>query len=102
MHGTIVVKDTVLTQHPWIAHSLYQAFSRAKAEWLDRLDSGDLKSESDRKYARLRNIVGSDPLPYGIQPNRKTIEALADTAYKQKLSPTRMSLDALFVDPEKG
>jgi 4,5-dihydroxyphthalate decarboxylase len=88
-------------EDPWVAQSLYQAFSRAKDEWLARLDAGEAKSESDRKYIRLRSIVGHDPLPYGMQANLKTIEALADTAYKQKLTPTRMSLDKLFVDPEK-
>jgi len=102
MHGTIVVKDSVLAQYPWVAQSLYQAFSRAKDEWLARLDAGDVKSESDRKYVRLRNIVGHDPLPFGMQANLKTLEALADTAHKQKLTPTRMSLDALFVDPESN
>jgi 4,5-dihydroxyphthalate decarboxylase len=101
MHGTSVVKDSVLAQYPWVAQSLYQAFSRAKDEWLARLDAGDAKSESDRKYVRLRNIVGHDPLPFGMQANRKTLEALADTAHKQQLTPTRMSLDALFVDPER-
>lgn len=100
MHGTIVVKDAVLAQHPWIAQSLYRAFSRAKNEWLARLDMDEASSESDRKYTRLRGIVGHDPLPYGMEANVKTLEALADTAYKQKLTPTRMSLDALFVDPE--
>jgi 4,5-dihydroxyphthalate decarboxylase len=101
MHGTIVVKDSVLAQYPWVAQSLYQAFSRAKDEWLARLDAGEVKSESDRKYVRLRKIVGDDPLPFGMQANLKTLEALADTAHKQKLTPTRMSLDTLFVDPER-
>jgi 4,5-dihydroxyphthalate decarboxylase len=40
-------------------------------------------------------------LPYGIEANIKTIKALEDTAFKQKLTPRRMSLEDLFVDPEK-
>jgi 4,5-dihydroxyphthalate decarboxylase len=102
MHGTIVVKDSVLSKHPWVAKSLFEAFSRAKGEWLARLDGGEAQSEADRKYVALRKIVGHDPLPYGMEANRKTLEALADTAYKQKLTPKRMSLEALFVDPEKA
>jgi 4,5-dihydroxyphthalate decarboxylase len=42
-----------------------------------------------------------DPLPYGIEANRPTIEALEQTAFAQGLTPRRMSMDELFVDPDK-
>jgi 4,5-dihydroxyphthalate decarboxylase len=100
MHGTIVVKDSILAEHPWVAQSLFQAFSRAKDEWLQRLDAGEVKSASDQKYSKLRKIVGHDPLPYGMAANLKTIEALADTAFKQQLTPRKMPVEELFVDPE--
>jgi 4,5-dihydroxyphthalate decarboxylase len=32
MHGTLVVEDSILAQFPWVAQSLFQAFSRAKDE----------------------------------------------------------------------
>ena len=99
MHGTIVVKDSVLAEHPWIVQSLYKAFDQAKQEWLARLDAGEATSATDKKYLELRKIVGYDPLPYGIEENRKTIEALEQTAFKQGLTPRRMSLSELFVDP---
>jgi len=101
MHGTIVVKDSVLQEHPWVAASLFNAFSRAKEEWLATLDAGAPDDASDRKYVALREIVGHDPLPYGMGPNLLTIAALEDTAFKQRLTPRRMRLDELFVDPEK-
>ncbi|MEC4256456.1 ABC transporter substrate-binding protein [Escherichia coli] len=100
MHGTIVVKDSVLAEHPWIAKSLYDAFDKAKQEYLARLDAGEASSKADLKYLELRKIVGHDPLPYGIEANRKTIEALEATAFKQGLTPRRMSMDELFVDPQ--
>ena len=101
MHGTIVVKDSVLAEHPWVARSLFDAFSRAKKEWLARLSPATATHASDKKYLALSKIVGPDPLPYGMAANLKTIEALEETAYKQQLTPKRMSLDSLFVDPEK-
>jgi 4,5-dihydroxyphthalate decarboxylase len=102
MHGTIVVKDSVLAEHPWIAKSLYDAFDQAKREWLARLDAGDVvsASASDKKYMQLRKIVGHDPLPYGLKENLKTIETLEATAFKQGLTPRRMSIGELFVDPQ--
>jgi 4,5-dihydroxyphthalate decarboxylase len=102
MHGTIVVKDSVLAEHPWIARSIFDAFSQAKAEWLARLDAGEATGATDKRYLELRKIVGHDPLPYGIKENLKTIEALEQTAFRQGLTPRRMKLDELFVDPERA
>ncbi|SPB13231.1 4,5-dihydroxyphthalate decarboxylase [Caballeronia novacaledonica] len=99
MHGTIVVKDSVLAEHPWVAKSIYDAFDKAKQDWLRKLDSGELNDKKNKKYLELRKIVGHDPLPYGIEENRKTIEALEATAFKQGLTPRRMSMSELFVDP---
>ncbi|NKJ48646.1 4,5-dihydroxyphthalate decarboxylase [Burkholderia sp. SG-MS1] len=99
MHGTIVVKDAVLAANPWVAKSIFNAFTQAKQDWLARLDAGEDLSAGDNKYLKLRKIVGHDPLPYGIEENRKTIEALEATAFKQGLTPRRMSMDELFVDP---
>lgn len=103
MHGTIVVKDSVLKEHPWVAKSIYNAFTQAKNEWLagldDRIKSGNLL-HGDKKYADLSKVVG-DPLPYGLQENLPTIKALEDTAFKQQLTPRRMSIEDLFIDPAK-
>ncbi len=101
MHGTIVVKDSVLEAHPWVARSLNDAFTRAKEEWLDKLDSGEATGAGADKYRALQKIVGPDPLPYGIEENRATIEALEKTAFDQGLTPRRMSMDELFVDPAR-
>jgi 4,5-dihydroxyphthalate decarboxylase len=101
MHGTIVVKDSVLKEHPWVARSIYNAFSHAKAAWLDKLNQNGPSGGTERKYAGLREIVGPDPLPYGIGPNLPTILALERTAFCQGLTPKRMSLEELFIDPTR-
>src|SRR5262249_21522401 len=102
MHGTIVVKDEILKSHPWIAQSLYDAFSKAKALWLKKLKSGEANTTGDKKYLQLAKIVGDDPLPFGMKQNQATIQALEDTAFKQNLTPRRMPIAELFVDPEKS
>jgi 4,5-dihydroxyphthalate decarboxylase len=101
MHGTIVVKDAVLKEHPWVAQSLFTAFSQAKDEWLQRLKAGEITNATDKRYAAVRSIVGDDPLPYGLAVNLPTIKALEETAFKQKLTPRRMEIDEFFIDPEK-
>jgi 4,5-dihydroxyphthalate decarboxylase len=99
MHGTVVLKESVLKDHPWVGKSIFEAFSAAKERWLRRLEAEAASAASDKKYAKLREIVGPDPLPYGIEPNLRTIEALTATAFRQGLTPERMPLDALFMNP---
>lgn len=101
MHGTIVVKDSILKDHPWVAKSIYKAFAQAKAEWLEKLNREGPSNKTEKKYDTLRKIVGPDPLPYGMEVNLPTIQALERTAFNQGLTPKRMSIDDLFVDPER-
>ncbi|HEX5281156.1 MAG TPA: PhnD/SsuA/transferrin family substrate-binding protein [Micropepsaceae bacterium] len=102
IHGTVVVKDNVLNRHPWVARSLLDAFSTAKNRWLEKLRSGAADSAGDRKYRKFREIVGDDPLPFGTTANLPTMIALADTAFRQKLTPRRMAVGELFADIETG
>jgi 4,5-dihydroxyphthalate decarboxylase len=102
MHGTIVVKESVLQAHPWVAQSLFKAYSAAKAEWLSDLAWDKAASTTDMKYRELTSIVGPDPLPYGMAANRPTIEALESYTFKQGLTRRRMRIPELFVDPERA
>jgi 4,5-dihydroxyphthalate decarboxylase len=40
--------------------------------------------------------MGDDYWPYGIEPNRKTIEAMARYSYEHGLSARLMHVDELF------
>jgi 4,5-dihydroxyphthalate decarboxylase len=100
MHGTIVVKDKVLAEHPWVARSLFDAFMEAKRLWLPKLHAGEANSAKDKKYREQALIVGEDPLPYGMKLNMPTIKALQVTAHKQGLTPELLPIEKAFVDPE--
>lgn len=100
MHGMLVLKDEILAAHPWVARSLYDAFLQAKVEWLEEFRLGSAATAFEEKYRKLVPIVGEDPLPYGIAPNIRSIEALERAAANQDLSPRRQSVADLFVDPE--
>jgi 4,5-dihydroxyphthalate decarboxylase len=103
MHGTIVVKDSVLAEHPWVAKSLYDAFDRAKAEWLEGLDAriaSGAPLPGDKKAYDVSKIVG-DPFPNGLQANLPTIQYLEEAAFAMNLTPRRLSVEELFVDPHR-
>jgi 4,5-dihydroxyphthalate decarboxylase len=100
IHGTIVVKDKVLAEHPWVARALFDAFTEAKREWLPKLHSGEAASAKDKWYREQSRIVGEDPLPYGMKLNMPTIKALQNTAHKQGLTPELLPIERAFEDPE--
>lgn len=98
-HGTIVVKDSVLKEHPWVAQSLFKAFTAAKQGYVRNLPSPERVSGKDRQLAEMATIVG-DPLPYGIEKNRTSIEALIRYVHQQGMLKRSYTLNEFFVDPE--
>jgi 4,5-dihydroxyphthalate decarboxylase len=98
IHGSVVVKTEVLAKHPWVAKSLFDALVAAKRIYMDGLQRGEGDSPDDRKYRGLMSIVG-DPLPYGLQENAASIDAMLTYGLQQGLIPRRMPLDEVFVDP---
>lgn len=88
INHTVVVKDTLLQEHPWLGRSLYQAFAFAKQAWLD--------GGPDTSPAGELGLPGNDPLPYGIDANRASLEALVRFAHEQRITPRRYSVEELF------
>jgi 4,5-dihydroxyphthalate decarboxylase len=99
IHGLVVVRTEVLWKHPFVARALYDAFVEAKKPYVAHLQGTDGDSADDKKYRALMPLVG-DPLPYGLQANRTSIEAMLMYGLQQNLIPKRMSLDEAFVDPQ--
>ena len=86
----VVVKDELLEAHSDLAGSLVDAFTRAKELYVE---SGELTP----LHARVREVTGRDPLPYGVEPNRGVLEELIDHAVAQKILRRRPTVDELFV-----
>ena len=101
IHGTIVVKEDVLKNNPWVGRALLDAFTKSKQPYLEKLKRGEADNADDKRYRDLMPLVG-DPLPYGMAANRASIEALMSYALQQKLIPQRMPVEQAFFDPEKN
>ncbi|MFT4065746.1 ABC transporter substrate-binding protein [Paraburkholderia sp.] len=98
LHGMIVVRNDVLDRHPALATALFDAFTQAKAGYLERIRSGEADGAEDRRYRELARWVG-DPLPYGFDENAKSLAALVRYAHRQRLIPDEPPLQAVFHDP---
>jgi len=98
INHTIVVRDEILAAHPDLAPKLFQAFAESKAAWLQQLKAGAIAEPSamDKTFQRVMEITGADPLPYGVAPNRKMLEAIMQYATEQAIIPKPFSLEELF------
>lgn len=94
----VVVRDELLEERPSLAAELAEAFAAAKADYLERLNAGTLDpvTPDDATYAAVRERAGADPVPYGLEANRATLERLVDHALSQKILETRPQLSSLF------
>jgi 4,5-dihydroxyphthalate decarboxylase len=97
MHGLIVIKNTILAEHPWVAPELLRAFQASKELHLKRLADAGPSTADDRHILEIQEMIGGgDPLPFGLEANRPTIEALIQYAYSQKIIPVKVEPEEVF------
>jgi 4,5-dihydroxyphthalate decarboxylase len=92
----VVVKDEVLHRHPEVASAVFNAFAEAKQRYVARLTDGDVSTDTDRMYARVLQITGTDPLPYGVEPNRAMLEQLIEFALAQRILARPVDINEVF------
>jgi 4,5-dihydroxyphthalate decarboxylase len=98
MHSTLVIKDEILKANPRLAKALFEAFQESKQRYLTRLYNGEANTGTDRRYLKQMKVVGKDPLPYGLEVNRRSIETLVLYAFQQGLIPRMLRIDDLFIN----
>jgi 4,5-dihydroxyphthalate decarboxylase len=98
INHTVVVKDELLEAHPGLARDIFNAFAEAKRLYVDRLRKGEIAAptKTDERYKRVMEITGADPLPYGIEPNRRMLEAVIQYAGEQGIINRAFTVEELF------
>ncbi|MFQ5851532.1 MAG: ABC transporter substrate-binding protein [Candidatus Binatia bacterium] len=101
MH-TMVLKESLYQEHPWVAQSIYQAMVEAKDWVLDRIrgTGGFLRFMLPWLWDDLKQVdelFGGDAWPYGLEPNRYTLEVLMEYMVEQGLMARQVRLEELFV-----
>ncbi len=97
MSHVLVLRAELVEQDPELPLDLFNAFKEAKARFLAQMNAGAEMDAQDKALASLRPVVGADPLPYGVEANRKTLEFLAQEAHSQGFTSRQFSLEELFV-----
>lgn len=99
MH-TVVVRRDVYAKNPWVAQSLYKAFTEAKARAYALYNqTAALPAMVPWLVAEIeetRREMGEDWWPYGLEPNRKALETFLRYHHEQGLSKRRFQPEELF------
>ncbi len=94
----VVVKDEVLAAHPGVARAVFDAFAQSKRLYVEALRAGGIAAPTavDEMHRQVMAITGADPLPYGIEPNRRMLETALSSAVEQGIVDRAPALEELF------
>ena len=97
----IVIRNDVYEKNPFVATSLYDAFCAAKDTAREKMRfSGTLRYMLPwlpDDVEEIDTLFGGDCWPYGVEPNRATLEALVTYMVEQGLIPEQIPIEKLFV-----
>ncbi len=94
----VVVRDDVLEANPRLSVALFEAFSESKRSYVEALRAGRIEepTEIDRMHLAVMDVLGADPLPYGVEANRPMLDELLDHADRQGILRRSIEVDNLF------
>jgi 4,5-dihydroxyphthalate decarboxylase len=99
MHVLALRRD-VYERDRWMAMNLFNAFEEAKQRSLERVSEFGLSHLPmpwvPDHVRQWRSLAGDDFWPYGIEPNRPTLEAFLQYGYEQGVATRRLKVEELF------
>jgi 4,5-dihydroxyphthalate decarboxylase len=99
MH-TFVVRQEVLAERPWLATSLFQGFCASRDVWLATVRNGNSSLEGipfiTSAVEEAERLMGPDFWPYGLEPNRPSVETLLRYMSSQGLLERPLTAEELF------
>jgi 4,5-dihydroxyphthalate decarboxylase len=99
MH-TVVIREDVHRENPWVAQNLYHAFCEARDIATHGLYDTDALHLSlpflIDHVEETRRVFGQDFWSYGLEPNRPTLAAIGQYVHEQHLSPRIVAAEEIF------
>lgn len=101
MH-VVAIRRTVYDANRWIARNLFEAFEQSKRASVARLASIQTShlptAWAAEEMASVSKLLFSDgePWPYGVEPNRPTLEPFLSYCHEQGVTKRKVSVDELF------
>ena len=99
MHA-VAVKDEVIEANPWFPEAVFKAYAKAKQmnqQMLQNLGWAMVSLPwAGAEFEETRELMGDNYWPYGIEPNRKTLETLFRYSHEQGLASSELTVDKVF------
>ncbi len=99
MHA-VAVRKSLLEENPWLAKAIFNAYSESKTmdyKYMNELGwVFDTLPWYGQEFEETKKMMGDNYWPYGIEPNRKALEALFRYSYEQGLSNKNLTIEDLF------
>ena len=101
MHS-VGIKKSVIDANPWVPMNMYKAFDEARKRSMARLTDMTASQIAvpwlGEEIERLRKLCfdGHEYWPYGIEPNRVTLDAFLQYGYEQGAFYKRLKPEELF------
>ena len=92
----LVVKDAALEANGGLAEELFDVFKTAKGPYMEQLKSGNASSPADHALLKMGEVVDGDPVPYGFESSRKTLETFIGFNLEQGVIPRKVDAEELF------
>jgi 4,5-dihydroxyphthalate decarboxylase len=94
------IRAALVEQHPWLPVAVFKAFDAAKRLAQRRLADPSAPKVTlpflEEQVQQARALIGDDPWPYGVAPNRRTLETFLAHHHAQGLSARRVAVEELF------
>jgi 4,5-dihydroxyphthalate decarboxylase len=101
MH-VVGIRKELAQQHRWLPGAVFKAFSQSKHKALELLEDTSATKVTlpfvEEQLKAARDTLGHDFWSYGVDANRKTLDAFLHHHHAQGLSSKRMAIEELF-DP---
>jgi 4,5-dihydroxyphthalate decarboxylase len=96
----IGIRRALVEKFPYLPVAVFKAFEQSKSQALAALsDTAATKVTLpfvEEKLKETRDLMGPDFWAYGVEPNRKTLQAFLHHHHGQGLSPRLMKIEELF------
>jgi 4,5-dihydroxyphthalate decarboxylase len=99
MHA-VAIRRELVDQYPWLPMNVYKAFEEAKQRSMQRMQAITTTAVPIpwcyEHARRAKAVFGDDFFPYGIDANRKTLDAFLQYAFEQGVCHRRLAPEDLF------
>jgi 4,5-dihydroxyphthalate decarboxylase len=99
MHA-VAMRNDVVEANPWLPKAVFEAYSEAKQRMYQEMHRVGWAMISlpwvGKELEDTRELMGDNYWPYGIDANRKVLEAMFLYSYEQGLASRQLTIEELF------